>query len=157
MYLLEIGHEIRRLRKAAALSQADLGAMAGIARETLNRIESGTYNDLGIKKIVSLLSVLGAEIAVVKTPRATTPDYVARAVATANVSLKGRLHADELIQALVTGQVPPGKAAHLQTLYEDLSDANREGLVQQVGVLVGDLDKVRVGVERLRSRLAVQA
>lgn len=153
MYLIELGLQLRSLRKSAGLTQAQLGQLAGVARETVSRIENGTYNDLGIKKVATLLDLVGAELSVTPRSRPRAPDYVKRAVSTANVSLRDRLHADELIQAIVTGTVPPGKAAHLQAIEEDLSAENRAALIDQVAALAGDIDKVQAGARRLRERL----
>lgn len=65
-------------------------------------------------------------------PDGRRPDFIRRAVSTANISLRGRLYADELVQALVTGNVPPGREGHLQTAFEDLSPENLAGLIGQV-------------------------
>ena len=99
MLLIEIGHEIRRLRTAAGLTQAQLATLAGIARETLSRLESGTYNDIGFKKLQTLLALVGGELIARVAPRTGTPDYIGRTVSTANISHRDRLHADELVQA----------------------------------------------------------
>lgn len=157
MYLIQLGQQLRALRKSAGLTQAQLAQLAGLARETVSRIENGTYNDLGFKKVATLLELVGAQLAVAARQSPSAPDFVKRAVSTANVSLRNRLYADELIQALVTGTVPPGKAAHLQAIYEDLSTENRTALIDQVAALAGNQAKVRAGAKRLRERLASQS
>ena len=153
MYLIELGRQLRSLRKAASLTQAQLAQMAGVARETVSRIENGTYNDLGIKKVATLLDLVGAELTVTPRGKRWAPDYVKRAVSTANVSLRDRLHADELIQAIITGTVPPGKAAHLQAIEADLSAENRAALIDQVAAMAGDQAKVQAGARRLSDHL----
>ena len=157
MYLIQLGHRIRDLRKASGLTQAQLAQLAGLARETLSRIEGGTYNDVGVKKLITLLGLVGGELSVVAKPKERHADFVERALSAANISHKYRLHADELIQALVTGTIPPGKAGHLQAVFEDLSPENREALIQQVETLTDRAAKVRSGAERLRARLALRA
>ena len=154
MHLIEIGQQLRQLRYEAGYSQAQLAQLAGLARETVNRIEKGTYNDLGVKKLLTLFSLVGGALVVQKAAR-QVPNYVARAVSTANVSHAGRLHADELIQALVTGNVPPGREGHLQAALQELSEANVKGLIDQVGELSGNPQKVARGAARLKSRLGI--
>jgi hypothetical protein len=60
-------------------------------------------------------------------------------------------HADELIQALVTGQISPGKEGHVRSAIEDLSAGNRAALIEQIASLSANKEKVRVGAERLRT------
>ena len=156
MYLVEIGQHLKQLRKASHLTQEELAQLAGVARETVSRIENGTYNDLGVKKLVTLLALVGGEMVVVPKTKGPSPDFVRRAVISANVSHKDRLHADELIQALITGTVPPGKAGHLQTVLEELSEESREGLISQIEMLSPRGAKVRRSTERLRERLAAK-
>lgn len=155
MYLIELGRHLRDLRKAAGLTQTQLAHLAGVARETVSRIENGSYNDLGIKKLNTLLELVGGEVAVRRRAKREVPDFVRRAVSTANVSHKGRLHGDEIIQALVTGTVPPGKSGQLYSMFADLSPANRDALIDQVAALADDRLKVRRAADRLQKRLAI--
>lgn len=155
MLLIQIGQEIRRLRTAAGLTQAQLATLAGIARETLSRLESGTYNDIGFKKLQTLLTLVGGELVARNATRAATPDYVQRALSAANTSHRERLHADELVQALLTGHPVPGKAGHLLAVLDDLSPENIEGLIAQVGAIAGNRAKVARGTLRLRAKLAL--
>ena len=151
MLLIEIGQTLRKLRRAKNLTQGQLASLAGVARETVSRIENGTYNDIGIKKLHTLLALAGGELVARPVERTGAPDYVSRAVSTANVSLRERLHADELVQSLLTGQAPPNKAAHIQTALSELSESNLAGLVEQVERLSDDPAKVRRGLQRLQS------
>ena len=151
MLLLEIGKILRNLRREKNLTQGQLASLAGVARETVSRIESGTYNDIGVKKLHTLLALVGGELVAQPSRRTGTPDYVNRAVSAANVSLGERLHADEFVQSLLTGQAPPNKAAHIQAALAELSDANLAGLIEQIGSLSGKPDKVRHSLNRLKS------
>lgn len=153
MYLIELGQKLRQLRKAAGLTQAQLAQLAGVARETLSRVENGSYNDLGIKKMITLLELVGGELFVQSRAKRAAPDFVRRAVSAANISHKERLHGDELIQALVTGAIPPGRGGHLHSVFEDLSSENREGLIKQIATLANDSAKIRRGAARLNERL----
>jgi transcriptional regulator with XRE-family HTH domain len=151
MLLIQIGHELRRLRKNASLTQSELAQLAGVARETLCRIENGTYNDIGVKKLHTLLNLVGGELVVQPRPKVSHPDFVQRAVSTANTSLKRRLHADELVQALITGDFPPGKVGHVMAAFDDLSSDNLVGLIAQIGDLVGDVGRVERSMARLKA------
>ena len=154
MYLLQLGQQLRALRRAKGWSQGQLARLSGVARETISRIENGTYNDIGVKKLVTLLELVGGELVAEPKPPGSGPDFVSRAVVSANVSHRDRLHADELIQAVLTGTIPPGKQAHLQTILAELSPTSQEGLVDQIGQMAEQADKARQGVRRLRARLS---
>ncbi len=156
MLLIEIGRELRQLRLAAGLTQAHLASLAGVSRETLSRIENGTYNDIGIKKLQALLELVGGELIARPARKAKGPDFIRRAVTTANISLRDRLYADELVQALVTGNVPPGRDAHLQTVLEESSAENLTGLIEQVGKLARDPDRVDAGAKNLQKKLGIE-
>ena len=75
MHLIEIGQQLRQLRCEAGYSQAQLAQLAGLARETVNRIEKGTYNDLGVKKLLTLFSLVGGALVVQKAVR-QAPNFV---------------------------------------------------------------------------------
>lgn len=156
MLLIEIGRELKRLRVAAGLTQAQLAQLAGVARETVSRIENGAYNDIGVKKLQALLELVGGELVARPAAKSGRPDFIRRAVSTANTSLRDRLYADELVQALVTGNVPPGREGHLKSAFEELSAENLAGLIGQVGELASDSDRVETGARRLRNRLGIE-
>lgn len=153
MYLIELGQRIRSRRLERKISQQQLAAMVGLSRESISRLESGTLNDLGIKKVIAIADALGMQLAIEPGERRARPDFIARAVSAANLSLREHLYADELVQALLTGRVPPGRDAHLQAVFEELSPSNLEGLVEQVVALSGQDARVRESCGRLRQRL----
>lgn len=64
MNLIELGAEVARARKEKHLSQTELGAAAGLARQTLSALERGAIADLGAQKLVRVLEVLGLELLV---------------------------------------------------------------------------------------------
>lgn len=142
----------------ARYTQAELAQLAGLAREPINRIEKGTYNDLGVKKLLTLLSLVGAEVTVQSSaPRqGAAPNFIARAVSAANISHEAPLHADELISSLVNGTVLPHKAAHLQVALSELSEANQKGLIEQVSQLAADPKKVARNEACLRAKLGIE-
>ena len=55
----DIGKLIKEQRKRQRLSQAELGKRVGLGRNTVSGIESGTIQEVGIRKVESLLNALG--------------------------------------------------------------------------------------------------
>ena len=132
MRLQEAGYAIRRARIALGLTQADLARAAGLTRETLNRLEMGTFPDLGAKKLQTLLENVGLTLAIKPAPRTRRSDYIRLASTTASVSFKEPLTEAELIGALLNGKVPPRRRPHLRLLLEEASPALMRGLVREV-------------------------
>lgn len=62
MEMQSIGRALRTARKQRNLTQADLSRMIGMSRATLSSIENGTVNEVGIRKILALCSILGLEL-----------------------------------------------------------------------------------------------
>lgn len=62
--LTEIGQKIRTARKLRGLSQAELAKSLGMSRTTIGQIESGTVQEIGVRKLMRLLDALGLELRV---------------------------------------------------------------------------------------------
>jgi len=62
--LFDIGKEIRVERKRRKLSQADLAKLLRMSRTTISQVESGTVQDIGVRKLIRILEVLGLELRV---------------------------------------------------------------------------------------------
>jgi transcriptional regulator with XRE-family HTH domain len=60
--LIGIGNQVREARKGQGLTQAALAAGSGISRTTLSLLESGTVQELGIRKVIRILDRLGLEL-----------------------------------------------------------------------------------------------
>ena len=69
--LIYIGSEIRTARKFRRLSQADLAKGLGMSRSTISQIESGTVQEIGVRKLIRILDSLGLEIRI--RPAASPP------------------------------------------------------------------------------------
>ena len=80
------------------------------------------FPDLGAKKLQGLLEELDLTLAIQPAKRARRSDYVRVAATTASVSFKQPLDEDELILALLTGKVPPGKRPHFRLLFDEVYD-----------------------------------
>ena len=62
--LFDIGQEIRKNRKYRKLTQAELAKSLGMSRTTISQIESGTVQEIGVRKLSRLLDFLGLELRV---------------------------------------------------------------------------------------------
>jgi transcriptional regulator with XRE-family HTH domain len=60
--LFSIGEQIAVKRKALGLRQAALAKQAKVGHSTLDALENGRLGELGLSKIVRLLSALGLEL-----------------------------------------------------------------------------------------------
>jgi transcriptional regulator with XRE-family HTH domain len=64
MNLLELGDEIRHLRKERGMSQEVLAKEVGISRATLSKIENGKISQTSIVLINDILNHLGYEVCI---------------------------------------------------------------------------------------------
>ncbi len=154
MRIQELGSEIRRVRQARGLTQAQLARAAGLSRETLNLLESGLVRDLGIRKVLAVLDHLGLGVTLEEGMPPRRPDYLSMACTTANVSFKSALTEDELIHALVTGKVPAKRGPHLRALFNEAPIPLLQGLTNEAArwTKPGKLEK---NLRKLASDLGV--
>ena len=82
------------------------------------------------------------------------PDFVRMACTSASVSFREILAQDELIQALISGDVPKTRRAHLMCLLEEGPENLLKGLVEQVGELVSP-EQVRNNLLKIAQELGV--
>lgn len=61
MKLDELGKEIKFLRKEKNWSQDDLEKYSLITKRTISKIENGFIDEVGIKKVETILDLLGVE------------------------------------------------------------------------------------------------
>ncbi|PTT52953.1 helix-turn-helix domain-containing protein, partial [Aeromonas sp. HMWF015] len=75
-----IGHNIRRMRDAANMSQQKLAEMAGISKSQLSRLESGEQDNPSIKTLIPIAAALGASIEeIVYGESSKTMDFMTKA------------------------------------------------------------------------------
>lgn len=72
MTLLELGIKIKDLRKQKHYSQNDLENYSGITKRTISKIENGFSEEVGIKKVLLLLDILGYEFSLREKGRPKT-------------------------------------------------------------------------------------
>jgi DNA-binding XRE family transcriptional regulator len=65
--LTSIGERIAGRRKALGLSQAALARQARVGHSTLDALENGRLGELGLSKILRILSALGLELKIQET------------------------------------------------------------------------------------------
>ncbi|QBQ97299.1 helix-turn-helix domain-containing protein [Paraburkholderia pallida] len=117
MQLYEIGQAVAKRRAELDLTQAQLARLAGLSRLTVKRLESGQVKDLGINKLIPLLSVLGLELAA--TPRPEQRGLYKAAVS-ANVSYRGHLNERLLANAFATGRIPEGYESQISIILDEV-------------------------------------
>lgn len=150
MRLQEMGYEIRRARLAHGLTQAALAKAAGLSRVTLNQLEMGTFPDLGVRKLQTLLENVGLTLAILPAPKRRESDFIRTAATAASVSFKQPLTDEDLIRALLTGNVPPAKRPHFRVLLEEAKPTLVRGLLRQVSQWAkpGKVEKNLVAIAR---------
>ena len=72
MTLEGLSFEIKRLRKSKQWSQDDLEKHSGITKRTISKIENGFTDEVGIKKIETILDLLGYEFSLREKGRPKT-------------------------------------------------------------------------------------
>mgnify|MGYP002078375602 CR=1 FL=1 len=64
MDLEELGKALKQARKQKHWTQAELAEQLGMSRATVSAIENATVNEIGIRKVIALCSLLGLELQV---------------------------------------------------------------------------------------------
>jgi len=118
MNLAEIGQLVQTRRTALGLSQAQLAAMSGLSRATINQLERGSLIDLGAAKLITLLDLVGFKLdaGTRKGPQGAL-ELVSQS---ASVSYKSRLKPAALADALVDGALPKGIEPQIATLLDEV-------------------------------------
>lgn len=62
MNFYELGKELATLRKSKKISQQTIADDLHISRATISNFESGSNNDIGLKKVLQLIDYLGYEL-----------------------------------------------------------------------------------------------
>lgn len=61
------------------------------------------------------------------------PNYLRMACTSASVGFREKLSQDELLNALLTGEVPSNRCPHFRKLLQEVPDALVKGLIEQLG------------------------
>lgn len=62
--LFEIGEKLRKERKLRKISQEKMAKDLEMSRTTISQIESGTVQEIGVRKLIRLLEYLDLELRV---------------------------------------------------------------------------------------------
>jgi transcriptional regulator with XRE-family HTH domain len=121
MNLREFGAHVRERRESLGLTQGRLAKLAGLSRATINQLETGTLNDLGVTKLAALMDVVGLRLEVAsRAGKAAGPRRsLLKLSRTASVSYKTPLEPGQLTRALVTGELPDALLPHMATLLDE--------------------------------------
>lgn len=76
--LQELGEAVSARRHALGLRQAAVAKLAGLTAESLSRFERGRSPELGTRKLLAVLAVLGMELDVVVIGQSGTLDELRR-------------------------------------------------------------------------------
>ena len=74
----ELGEAVAARRRGMKLRQAAVAVQAGITPESLSRFERGRLPELGARKLLAVLAVLGMELEVVVAGQSGTLDELRR-------------------------------------------------------------------------------
>ena len=64
MTLNTLGKEIKTVRKEKKWSQDDMEKYSGITKRTISKIENGFIDEVGIKKVETILDLLDFELSI---------------------------------------------------------------------------------------------
>jgi transcriptional regulator with XRE-family HTH domain len=125
--LIEVGNAVRARRTDMGLSQSKLAKLSRLSRATVNALETGAINDLGLDRVSRVLGVLGLSMHV--TPahpriRRSNQDLQADsalvlAARTASTSYHTPLPTEILKEALITCNLPKGFMPHVRSLLDE--------------------------------------
>jgi hypothetical protein len=99
----------------------------------MNQLENGLFPDIGVRKAQAALAALGLELCIRPAQKNRRPDYVRMACASASVSYKEKLTEGELVRALLTGRIPPGRRPHLRMMLEEAPSDVLKGALHEIG------------------------
>ena len=118
MNLREIGLRVRQRRETLGLSQERLAKLSDLSRATINQLETGSLNDLGVAKLAGLMELVGLRLEATTTPGLR--NGLRLAGRTASVSYRTPLTAGQLGKVLATGELPHALVPHVATLLDEV-------------------------------------
>jgi HTH-type transcriptional regulator/antitoxin HipB len=76
--VIELGQAVANRRKNLDLKQGQVAQQAGLTQELLSRFERGQLSELGCRKLLALLAVLGLELNFTETGTSGSLDELRR-------------------------------------------------------------------------------
>ncbi len=136
MKMHDLGVLTRARRIELGLRQVQLASLSGLSRTTINLLENGTLNDIGVAKATQLMDVLGIELQANKSLHKKN-NALLMASRTASVSYRDALSVKELSSALASGFIPKDRMAHIATLLDEV----------QLGVIVSAVEEASISTK----------
>lgn len=131
MYLSNLGSAIRAHRQSKGLTQAKLAEQAQLSRTTVNQLENGVFPDIGVRKLMALLNILGQDLEVV-AKKSAAKDFLKMAATSGSVSYGTPLTPEGLAHIVLSGKVPAAFRPHLRAVLEEAPVSVLEGLVDEL-------------------------
>ena len=94
----ELALAVRQTRIGQGLTQKELALACGLSRQTVAQVESGSFSDLGVRKVWRMLAALGLSLSVGAAGRAQDPAGIARIRGAGAGSRFGRLLAAKALE-----------------------------------------------------------
>lgn len=117
MDLQQCGQRVREQRLRSGLLQAQLAALTGLSRVTINQLENGTLNDIGYSKLKAVFDVLGLRLGVDR--KRSMVNGVAMTARSISANFREPLPPEVLREALLTGRAPEPFRPHLMALLDE--------------------------------------
>jgi HTH-type transcriptional regulator / antitoxin HipB len=76
--LTELGRAVAERRKKQGLPQGQVAKQSGLTQESLSRFENGQLSELGSRKLLAVLAVLGLEMSFTEVGMSGTLDELRR-------------------------------------------------------------------------------
>lgn len=135
MDMLQLGRAIRNARTASGLSQAELAALAGLSRATINYLENGRA-DIGVDSLFRVLDIVDLRLDLLSgAHRSSKTPAITSAARSASVSYRESLPPETLRQTLVSGAVERRYMAQLAHLADELPTPLLLRVVREVAAL----------------------
>ena len=161
--IFELSAAVRARRSDMGLTQMGLAALSGLSRATVNQVEKRAIKDLSLNRVARLLEVLGLSMSIAtprprlrpeKKEKSSASEIAAR---TASVSYRTSISAAQLLDVLITGEVPPALSPHVYALLDEAPVSLLASVVEQMREEAGlartqGWQHMRLLARRLKSR-----
>jgi transcriptional regulator with XRE-family HTH domain len=114
-----LGAAVKARREVLGLTQDRVASLSGLSRATVNALETGSANDLGIAKVLRIAENLGLRLQLDPATHGNPASGLTVAAKTASVSYKEVLPPEVLGKAIRSGILPPAYRAHIATLLDE--------------------------------------
>lgn len=113
MNIQSLGQHVQTRRQAVGMTQQRLAKLADLSRQTIQRLEAGTINDLSFQRLTRLLGVLGLSFDGPSLAARQRKNGLWMAAKTSSVSYREELTSDQLEKALASGNAVSGFESNL--------------------------------------------